>query len=143
MEVTTNTKDMVATMSTPNPRELASIMLMEKRRDTMNSKVTKRITTKEIMRGMVNTTATTMEMDTTNTRNMVTMLEHLDSTDMDKCMATTHCMDTTVVVTDTTEAIMDIMLEDTTVVVDTTEEVMATMVITAVIMATMDTTRLI
>ena len=142
MEAITNTKDMVPTMSTPNRKELANMLHTVKKKGIMNSRVMRRITTKLTMKGTVNTTATTTEMDTTNTRNMVTMLEHLDSTDMDKCMATTHCMDITAVVTDIMEVATDTMPEDTTVVAVMVVEAMPTAVIMAVMQVTMGIIRL-
>ena len=142
MEATTNTEGMVPTMNSPNPRELASILLMALKRVTTTWRDMRRTITKENTKDMETITATTTAMDTTNTRNMVTMLEHLDSTDMDKCMATTHCMDITAVVTDIMEVATDTMPEDTTVVAVMVVEAMPTAVIMAVMQVTMGIIRL-
>ena len=144
---TTNTRDMVLIMNTPNPRELANTMLTVKRKVTMNSKDMKRTTTSQTMRATENTTAITMETDITNTRSMGTMLEQLDIMDMVPTKDIMEEVDITAEATPITDRVMDIMVTDIMVAVDTTDMDMVTvaiMAVMAVTMATMDmdTTRL-
>jgi hypothetical protein len=138
MVVTTNIVDMVHTTNIPNPKELDSMLHMVLKRVIMNSKDMKRIIISQITKAMVNTTATTMEMDITNTRNMVTTLEQLDSMDMVMFMGTMPCTDIMAEVMDTTDHITDTMEEVIMVEEDMAVEVTATMAIMAVIMVTMD-----
>jgi len=103
----------------------------------------RKIITKQIMKVMESITAITTEMDTTNARNMVTMLVFLVSMDTVKYTVIMACKDTMEEVTDTMDQIMDTMPVDTMEVVDMEEVVMVTMVIMVAITAIMDTIRLL